>query len=55
MHNITTLPDKRIYETFDSEGDRNRRYNELKHRWFKLETGKYESINGMIYFIIYKE
>ena len=31
MHNITQLPDKRIYETFTDEYERNRRANELKH------------------------
>lgn len=55
MHNITTLPDKRTYETFDSEAERNRRYNELKNKKTKVEHGSYDSMNGKVYFIIYKE
>lgn len=54
MHNITTLPDQRIYETFDSVYERNKRFNELKNGGRKPELGQYESVSWTIYFIIYK-
>ena len=50
----TQLPDSRNYETFDSEYERNVRYNELKRRWHKVEQGFYDSVSGRIYFVIYK-
>lgn len=50
----TQLADKRYYETFDNEAERNRRYNELKNQWKKPEQGFYDSMSGRIYFIIYK-
>jgi len=50
----TQLPDKRYYETYSEEYERNRRYNELKNQWKKPEQGFYDSINGRVYFIIYK-
>lgn len=55
MLNRTTLPDKRIYETYSSASERNVRYNQLKAQWRRPELGQYESISGTIYFIIYKE
>ena len=55
MHNKTQLPDKRTYETFTDEGERNRRYHEVKNAKNKVEMGSYKSINWIIYFIIYKE
>lgn len=51
----TQLPDERVYETFDSETERNVRYNELKRIKWKVDTGKYQSVNWRIYFLIYKE
>ena len=51
----TQLPDKRYYETYSEEHERNRRYNELKNKWKKPEQGFYESMNGRVYFVIYKE
>ncbi len=50
----TQLPDKRYYETFDKESERNVRYNELKNRGKKPEQGFYDSVSGRIYFVIYK-
>ena len=50
----TQLPDKRNYETYDSEAEKNRRFNELKNQWRKPEQGFYDSVSGRIYFIIYK-
>lgn len=50
----TELPDKRHYETFDNEAERNRRYQELKNMWRKPEMGGYKSANWMVYFVIYK-
>ena len=55
MHNITTLPDKRTYETFTDESERNIRYNQLKKTRIKIETGFYDSVSWRIYFLIYKE
>lgn len=49
----TQLPNKKFYETYDSEGERNRRRNELKNQWHKPEIWQYESISGKIYYIIY--
>ena len=54
-HNITQLPDKRMYETFTDEWERNRRVRELEHTKKWVETGFYDSAMGRIYFIIYKE
>lgn len=51
----TQLPDKREYETYSEEYERNRRFNELKNQWKKPEQWKYESVNWWVYFIIYKE
>ena len=50
----TQLPDKRYYETYSEEYERNRRANELKNQWKKPEQWFYESINGRVYFVIYK-
>lgn len=50
----TQLPDKRNYETYNNEAEKNKRYNELKNQWRKPEQGFYDSISGRIYFIIYK-
>ena len=50
----TQLPDKRIYETYDKESERNIRVNELKNVWRKPEVGFYDSISWRIYFLIYK-
>ena len=55
MHNVTQLPDKRIYETFTDEYERNRRWSELKNKRIKVETGMYDSVSWRIYFLIYKE
>ena len=55
MHNKTYLPDKRAYETFTNKEERDRKYYEIKNNKGKVEIGSYNSINGMIYFIIYKE
>ena len=56
MHNKTQLPDKRTYETFTDENERNRKRNELKNvKKDKIEIGSYDSVSGRIYFIIYKE
>lgn len=41
----TQLPDKRTYETYDTESERNIRFNELKNRGHKPEQGRYQSIN----------
>ena len=38
----TQLPDKRYYETYSEEYERNRRYNELKNQWRKPEMGGYK-------------
>lgn len=54
-HNITTLPDKRTYETFTDEAERNRRHNEIKNIKGKVEIGFYDSAMGRIYFLIYKD
>ena len=52
----TQLPDKRMYETYNDERERNARYNELKKiKWPKVEMWFYDSVSGRIYFIIYKE
>lgn len=51
----TELPDRRRYETYDSEAERNARYNELKRRGYKVEQGFYDSVSGRIYFVIYKD
>ena len=50
----TQLPDKRYYETYSEEYERNRRYNELKNQWKKPEQWFYDSVSGRIYFVIYK-
>ena len=56
MHNKTQLPDKRTYETFTDENERNRKRNELKNvKKDKIEIGSSDSVSGRIYFIIYKE
>lgn len=55
MHNKTQLPDKRTYETFTDENERNRRYHEVKTAKNKVEIGSYDSVSGRIYFIIYNE
>lgn len=41
----TQLPDKRYYETYDTESERNIRFNELKNRGHKPEQGRYLSVN----------
>lgn len=51
----TQLPDNRQYETYSEEYERNRRYNELKNQWKKPEQWQYDSVNGRVYFVIYKE
>ena len=55
MLSKTELPDGRKYETYNNEYERNSRFNQLKNQGKKPEAGKYESMNGTIYFIIYKE
>ena len=54
-HNITQLPDKRMYETFTDEYERNKRANELKRTKWKVELGFYDSVSWRIYYIIYKD
>ena len=54
-HNKTQLPDKRTYETFTNKEERDKRYREIKNARNKVEMGSYDSMNGRIYFLIYKE
>ena len=51
----TQLPDKRNYETYDSESEKNIRFNQLKAQGKKPEQGRYESVNWTIWFVIYKD
>ena len=46
MHNKTQLPDKRTYETFTDENERNRKRHELKNtKKDKIEIGSYDSVS----------
>lgn len=50
----TQLPDKRNYESYSDELERNKRFQELKNMWKKPEMWGYKSANWMVYFVIYK-
>ena len=50
----TQLPDKRYYESFDNEHERNVRMNLLKAQRMKVEAWQYESANWWVYYVIYK-
>lgn len=50
----TQLPDKRYYETFDNENERDIRLNQLRALRRSPEFWEYQSANWMIYYIVYK-
>ena len=50
----TRLADKRYYESFDNEWERNIRLNQLRAMQRHPEAWQYESANWWVYYVIYK-
>lgn len=55
MLNSTTLPDKRVYETYKEKDSRDYKCNEVRRKGYKeIETGEYKSMSWYIYYLIYR-
>lgn len=50
----TQLPDKRYYETYTEEMERNIRLRQLRAERRTIEVWDYKSANWHVYFVIYK-
>lgn len=51
----TQLPDKRNYESYDSEVERNIRLNQLRAQRKNPESWQYKSQNWWVYYVAYKD